>query len=176
MIAPDFELWNVVTGNRVRRDEARGPKGLLLLFICRHCPYVTHVQAELAKLGREYAGRGVGFAAICANDSVAHPEDLPQSLAQQARIVGFTFPYLHDASQEVAQSYGAVCTPDSFLFAGPQGSDLRLAYRGQIDDSRPENGKPVTGRDLRGALDAVITGQPVTQVQHPSVGCSIKWK
>jgi peroxiredoxin len=169
--APDFHLKDVVSAKTVSRDAASGPKGLLVLFICQHCPYVKHVQQELARIGRDYAGRGVGIVAISANDAANYPDDRPERLKQQAQEQGFTFPYLYDESQEVARAYGAVCTPDIFLYDG----DRRLVYRGQLDDSRPSNGKPVTGRDLRAALDALIAGQPVPQ-RPPSVGCSIKWK
>ena len=170
--APDFSLPDVVSGADVTRDAARGPQGLLVMFICRHCPYVVHVQEGLARLGRDYAARGVGIVAISANDAAAYPEDRPERLAAQARQQGFTFPYLHDESQDTARAYGAACTPDFFLYD----KDLKLAYRGQFDDSRPNNGKPVTGRDLRTALDAIVAGGPVPAVQQPSIGCNIKWK
>jgi peroxiredoxin len=170
--APDFRLPDVVTGRAVSRSEAAGKQGLLVLFICAHCPYVKHVEDELARLGRDYAGRGIGIVAISANDAVNYPEDGPAGLKRQAEERGFTFPYLYDETQDVAQAYGAVCTPDVFLYDG----GLRLAYRGQLDDSRPRNGKPVTGRDLRAAMDLLLEGKPVPTDQRPSVGCSIKWK
>lgn len=170
--APDFALPDVVTGRTVRRDDFAGKKALLVMFICRHCPFVVHVQDELARIGREYGARDVGIVAISSNDAKAYPDDAPKSLAAQARSVGFSFPYLYDESQDVARAYGAVCTPDLFLFA----SDGTLAYRGQLDESRPGNDKPVNGRDLRAALDAVITGRPVPEPQVPSIGCNIKWK
>ena len=170
--APDFTLPDVVTGALVSRDQVAGPKGMLVMFICRHCPFVQHVQHELARIGRDYQGRGVGIAAISANDVTSHPEDSPIKLSGQARELDFRFPYLFDESQDVARAYDAQCTPDFFLY------DARgaLVYRGQLDDSRPGNDVPVTGRDLRAALDAVITGAPLPSVQRPSIGCNIKWR
>jgi peroxiredoxin len=170
--APDFALPDVVTGRTVSRDDFAGRDALLVMFLCRHCPFVVHVQDELARIGRAYGPRNVGIVAISANDAGTHPEDAPSSLAEQARTVGFTFPYLYDESQDVARSYGAACTPDLFLFD----RDRRLVYRGQLDDSRPSNGRRVTGRDLRAALDAVLAGQPVSADQIPSIGCNIKWR
>jgi peroxiredoxin len=170
--APDFHLPDVTTRRTIARDEAAKDKGLLVMFICRHCPYVKHVQAELARIGRDYVGKGVGIVAISANDVVSHPDDAPGSLMVQASEQGFTFPYLYDETQDVARAYGAVCTPDFFLYD----RSLRLVYRGQLDDSRPGNGKPVTGRDLRAALDLVASGQAVPTEQRPSIGCNIKWK
>jgi peroxiredoxin len=170
--APDFALRDVRTGRTVRRDEVAGGRGLLVMFICNHCPYVKHVQDELARIGRDYAARGVGIVGISANDATAYPDDGPDALKEQAERAGFTFPYLYDETQAVARAYNAVCTPDLFLF----GADQRLVYRGQLDDSRPGNDKPITGRDLRTALDAVIAGQPVFADQRPSIGCNIKWR
>ena len=170
--APDFALSDVVTGRTVTLAAARGPAGLLVMFICAHCPYVVHVQEELARVGRDYAPRGVGVVAISANDADAYPDDAPERLAEQARAVGFDFPYLHDASQAVARAYDAACTPDLFLF----GPDLALVYRGQLDDSRPRTDRPVTGRDLRAALDALLAGRPIPADQRPSLGCNIKWR
>jgi peroxiredoxin len=170
--APDFGLQDVVTGEMVSRDAVAGAKGMLAMFICRHCPFVKHVQDELAKLGRDYAKSGVGIVAISANDESTHPEDSPDNLAAMSKELGFSFPYLFDQSQDVARAYDAQCTPDFFLYDG-QGS---LVYRGQLDDSRPGNGRPVTGMDLRAALDAVIAGKPVGTEQRPSIGCNIKWK
>ena len=170
--APDFALPDVTTGRTVRLADFAGSKALLVMFICRHCPFVVHVQNELAKLGRDYAKRGIGIVAISSNDAVSHPDDAPKSLAEQARQVGFTFPYLYDEQQNVARQYDAACTPDFFLFDAKK----ELVYRGQLDDSRPNNGTPVTGRDLRAAIDAVLTGGQVTEEQIPSLGCNIKWK
>ena len=170
--APDFSLPDVVTGKVVSRDAAAGPNGLLAMFICRHCPFVKHVQDELAILGRDYANRGIGIVAISANDESGFPEDGPEKLAEMSRELGFVFPYLHDASQDVARAFDAQCTPDFFLYdAGG-----KLVYRGQLDDSRPGNTVPVTGADLRAAMDAVIAGRPVSSDQKASIGCNIKWK
>ena len=170
--APDFALPDVVTGKAVSRKDVAGPAGMLVMFICRHCPFVKHVQEELAKIGRDYAGRGIGFVAISANDVTSHPEDSPTKLAYQAQELNFNFPYLFDESQEVARAYDAQCTPDFFLYDA-QG---KLAYRGQLDGSRPGNGVPVTGQDLRAALDAVVAGRAPAAEQRPSIGCNIKWK
>jgi len=170
--AADFQLKDVVTGKTISRDDVAGTKGLLVMFICRHCPFVKHVQRQLARIGHDYAHSGVGIVAISSNDAVAYPEDRPESLAEMSREEGFEFPVLYDDSQEVARQYDAQCTPDFFLFDKQQ----RLVYRGQLDDSRPGNGVPVTGRDLRAALDAVVAGEPVPVQQRPSIGCSIKWK
>lgn len=170
--APDFSLPDVVSGETVSLSQFAGKKALLVMFICRHCPYVVHVQEELARLGADYADRDLGIVAISSNDADNYPEDAPESLKKQAKKLGFRFPYCHDESQAVARGYTAACTPDFFLF-----DDKRaLAYRGQLDDSRPGNGKPVTGRDLRAAIDAVLAGQPVSAEQRPSAGCNIKWK
>jgi peroxiredoxin len=169
---PGFTLPDVVTGRPVSRADAAGPKGLLVMFICRHCPFVKHVQGELAAIGRDYANSGVGIVAISANDESAHPEDSPANLAAMSRELGFTFPYLFDGSQDVAKSYDAQCTPDFFLYDGGG----TLVYRGQLDDSRPGNGVPVTGRDLRAALDALVAGRPIPTEQRPSIGCNIKWR
>ncbi len=170
--APDFNLPDVVSGEMVSLDQFAGKNGLLVMFICRHCPYVVHVQEELARLGAEYADRDLGIVAISANDAVNYPDDAPDSLKQQAQKLGFRFPYLYDESQDVARQYTAACTPDFFLFDEKRS----LVYRGQLDDSRPGNGKPVTGQDLRAAIDAVLAGQPVDSAQRPSAGCNIKWK
>ena len=168
--APDFRLTDVTTGRVVSLDDVATDRGVLVMFICAHCPFVKHVERELARIGRDYPG--VGIVAISSNDAVAYPDDAPPALAKQARDVGFTFPYLFDESQSVARAYAAACTPDFFLFA----PDRTLVYRGQLDDSRPSNGRPVTGRDLRAALDAVSAGRAVTTDQTPSIGCNIKWK
>ena len=170
--APDFALRDVVSGDTVRRDDFIGQKGLLVMFICTHCPYVKHVETSLAALGVDYEGKGVGIVAISSNDAEMYPDDGPEGLKQQAQRMGFRFPYLYDESQEVAKAYHAACTPDFFLFDG----DLKLAYRGQFDGSRPGSGIPVTGQDLRAAMDALLAGKPVTKEQRPSMGCNIKWK
>jgi len=170
--APHFELPDVVSGRRVNLHDFDDKKALLVMFICRHCPYVKHVQQELAQIGKDYQGKSLGIVAISSNDADAYPEDRPESLREQALEVGFNFPYLYDESQDVARAYQAACTPDFYLFD----QSRRLVYRGQLDDSRPGNGIPVTGRDLRAAIDAVLNDQPVSASQKPSVGCSIKWR
>lgn len=170
--APEFALTDVVSGKEVGLKSATGPKGLLVMFICRHCPFITHLEKALAQFGRDYQGKGIGIAAISSNDAANYPDDAPESLAEQAREVGFTFPYLYDETQEVARSYDAACTPDFFLFD----TALKLVYRGQFDDSRPGGSIPATGKDLRSAMDALLAGGPIHPVQKPSLGCSIKWK
>jgi peroxiredoxin len=170
--APDFALPDVTTGAVVRRSDFDGDQALVVMFICRHCPYVRHVRPALAELGHDYAGRKVGLVAISANDPEAYPEDAPASLAEEARTAGYPFPYLFDETQEVAKAYTAACTPDLFLFD----QNRRLVYRGQFDSTRPRDGKPATGEDLRAAIDAVLEGRPVHEDQRPSVGCSIKWR
>jgi peroxiredoxin len=170
--APDFALVDVVSGKMVRRDDFRGKKALLTMFICTHCPYVKHVEKGLAELGKDYAGTPLGIVAISSNDAANYPDDGPAGLTEQAQALGFVFPYLYDESQTVAQAYQAACTPDFFLFDG----DLKLVYRGQLDASRPGSGIPVTGKDLRAAIDAVLAGKPVPEDQKPSIGCNIKWK
>lgn len=167
---PQFSLPDVVFGNTISSADFSG-KPLLVMFICRHCPYVKHVQAELSKIGVDYKNK-IGIVAISANDPAAYPEDAPESLKEQAEELGFSFPYLYDESQGVAKSFTAACTPDLFLFD----KEGRLVYRGQLDDSRPSLDIPVTGVDLRGAIDAILSGQSITSDQKPSVGCGIKWK
>jgi thiol-disulfide isomerase/thioredoxin len=177
-VAPPFELMDVVTGKAVGRDDvALEEKGLLVMFICVHCPYVKHVEAELARIGVDYEGK-IGIAAISSNDVEAYPQDGPEEMKAQAERLGFRFPYLFDESQEVAREYQAACTPDFFLF----NADMELVYRGQLDDSRPQrpsgggNDIPVTGRDLRKAMDEVIAGKRPDTNQRSSIGCNIKWK
>jgi peroxiredoxin len=170
--APAFNLPEVVSGQTISLDDFENKQALLVMFICRHCPYVKHVQHELAPLGRDYADSEVGIVAIGANDASENPDDAPESLKEMARELGFTFPFCYDESQAVAKAYSAACTPDFFLFD----QSRKLVYRGQLDDSRPGNGKPVTGKDLRAALDAVINGEGVAPNQQASLGCNIKWK
>lgn len=170
--APDFALTDVVSGKTVRRDDFKGGKALLVMFICAHCPYVKHIEKTLGKLGADYAGKAVSLVAISSNDVNTHPADNPDGLKAQAQANGFGFPYLYDETQAVAQSYKAACTPDFFLFDG----NFKLVYRGQYDSSRPGNGVPVTGEDLRAAIDTVLAGKPVPADQRPSIGCNIKWK
>lgn len=169
--APDFRLPDT-DGRIVSLADFTDARALLVMFICNHCPYVKHVQHELARIGRDYGPRGVGMVAISANDAAAYPDDGPVRMREEKARVGYPFPYLYDETQAVAKAYRAACTPDLFLFD----RDRRLVYRGQLDDSRPKNAKPVTGRDLRAALDLVLQGKPVPAEQVPSVGCNIKWK
>ncbi len=170
--APDFSLTDVVSGGTVRLADFDDREALLVMFICRHCPYVGHVRPAIAQLGREHAGSGLGIVAISANDPATYPEDAPESLAAEAVEAGYAFPYLFDETQEVAKAYTAACTPDFFLFD----RDRTLVYRGQLDSSRPGNGVPVTGEDLRAAIGAALHGRPVSEDQRPSIGCSIKWR
>jgi thiol-disulfide isomerase/thioredoxin len=170
--APAFSLPDAVSGRTVTLDTFTGARGLLVMFICPHCPYVKHIQQSLAALAKDYAESGLAIAAISSNDVAQYPDDGPGGLRQQAEELGFDFPYCYDETQEVAKAYQAACTPDFFLFAGAR----RLAYRGQYDDSRPKNDLPVTGRDLRAAIDDVLAGRPVAAAQRPSIGCNIKWK
>lgn len=170
--APAFALEDVITTKHIRIDEVRDEHGLLVMFICRHCPFVKHVEKELAAIGRDFAGTGIGIAAISSNEADCYSEDSPPSLRQQAEELGFTFPYLYDETQEIARAYDATCTPDFFLFD----KDLKLVYRGQLDDSRPGNGIPTDGRDLRAAMNSLIVGRPISAEQKPSIGCNIKWK
>ncbi len=167
--APDFSLPDTAGRHWSLPD---GAPAVLVMFICNHCPFVIHVREELARIGRDYGGRGVAIFAINANDVTTHPDDGPDKMAVEAERAGYTFPYLFDESQSVAKAYRAACTPDFFLFDG----DRRLVYRGQLDGSRPGNDVPVDGRDLRAALEAVLDGRDVDPDQRPSIGCNIKWR
>ncbi|MCC5812138.1 MAG: thioredoxin family protein [Ectothiorhodospiraceae bacterium] len=169
--APNFRLPET-DGGIVARDDFADAPALLVAFICTHCPFVRHLSAGLASFGREFIPRGVAIVAINSNDEARVPEDSFEAMVREKARVGYPFPYAHDASQQVARSYGAVCTPDFFLFDG----ERELVYRGQFDDSRPGNGKSVSGEDLRIAATAVLTGKDIDIPQRPSVGCSIKWK
>lgn len=170
-VAPAFTLPEPATGRMVSRDDLTGP-ALVVTFICNHCPYVKHVADGLAALGRDLAGQGVAMVGISSNDVVTYPQDGPDQMVAEGRSHGWTFPYLYDETQEVARAYSAACTPDNFVFDG----ERRLVYRGQLDDSRPKNGRPVTAADVRAAVDAVLAGQPVNPEQRPSIGCGIKWR
>jgi thiol-disulfide isomerase/thioredoxin len=170
--APAFSLPDTLSGKTITLDTAAGRKGLLVMFLCPHCPYVKHVQATLAKLLKEYAGSGLGMVAISSNDAVQYPEDSPDGLRAQAAELRFAFPYCYDESQAVAKAYQAACTPDFFLFDAGR----KLVYRGQMDNARPKNDVPVTGSDLRAAIDALLSGRAVSAEQRPSIGCNIKWK
>lgn len=169
--APAFALPSVMSGEIITLDTFVDDPALLVMFICRHCPFVKHVEQELARIGKDYISQGLGIVAISANSLQTHPQDGPEHLKTQAEEVGFTFPYCFDETQAVAKAYTAACTPDFFVFDQAK----TLVYRGQLDDSRPSNGVPVTGQDLRVALDAVLAGQAMTGPQKPSVGCNIKW-
>ena len=169
--APDFKLPDT-HGKTVALADFKNAPALLVVFMCNHCPYVKHIRGALAGLARDYQARGAAVVGINANDAVTHPGDSPEKMKEEVAQFHYTFPYLYDESQAVAKAYHAACTPDIFLF----GKDHKLVYRGQFDDSRPGNGKPVTGADLRAALDAVLAGRPVPAQQTPSIGCNIKWK
>lgn len=175
--APDFALpdYNPATsqptGSIVTRDEVSEEAGLLVMFICNHCPFVKHISAELADLAQFCADLAVGIVAIMPNDVANYPADAPDKMTETADEAGYDFPYLHDETQAVAKAYHAACTPDFFLFD----SDLKLVYRGQLDDSRPGNGIAVTGNDLRNAIEALANGEPIAELQKPSIGCNIKW-
>lgn len=170
--APNFSLPDTVSGRMVSLSEVKTDKGLVVIFLCNHCPYVIHVNPEIVRVAKEYMARGLGFVGISSNDVENYPDDAPDKMKQVAEQLGYPFPYLYDESQEVARAYDAACTPDFYVF----GKDLKLAYRGRLDDSRPKNDNPLTGKDLRAALDAVLEGKPVTEAQYPSGGCNIKWK
>jgi peroxiredoxin len=169
--APGFSLPNV-DGKSVSLDDFQGAPAYLIIFMCNHCPYVKHVAAELAKLARDYQSRGVAVIGINSNDVATHPADSPEQMIHEVDSRGYTFAYLFDETQEVAKEYGAACTPDFYVFD----KDQKLAYRGQLDSSRPDSGIPVTGKDLRAALDAVLAGKPIAEDQKPSIGCNIKWR
>ena len=169
--APDFSLRNV-DGQMVSLSDFQGRPALLVIFMCNHCPFVKHIAEQLAQLGREYQGAGAGMVAISSNDIANHPEDSPEQMIHEVEQRGYSFPYLYDEDQDIAIAYQAACTPDFYVFDG----DQKLAYRGQLDSSRPDSGIPVTGQDLRAALDAVLAGEPAAEHQVPSIGCNIKWK
>lgn len=169
--APSFRLPDP-GGKLVSLEDFKSAPALLVVFMCNHCPFVKHVLPHFVQLAREYRDRGVGIVGISSNDVDSYPADAPEKMAELSNAMSFPFPYLYDEGQQVAKAYGAACTPDFYLFD----SDRRLVYRGQMDDSRPSNGRPVTGLDLRTAMDAVLEGRPVSEDQRPSIGCNIKWK
>ncbi|WP_159784478.1 thioredoxin family protein [Sodalinema gerasimenkoae] len=169
--APPFTLPDTVSGETITLDSFKGKKALLVIFLCEHCPFVKHVQGELAKIGHDYAEQGLGVVAISANDISTHPADAPEHLKRMAQTLGFNFPVCYDETQAVAKAYTAACTPDFFLFDG----DRKLVYRGQLDDSRPGNDKPLNGKDLRAAIEQALAGKPISPEQKPSIGCNIKW-
>lgn len=170
--APEFSLPDTVSGNVLSLKDVQTDKGLVVMFLCNHCPYVVHVNDEIVRLSKDYMAKGMGFVGISSNDVENYPEDSPERMKALAKKLGYPFPYLYDESQEVARAYDAACTPDFYVFDG----NGKLAYRGRLDDSRPNTNRPLTGKDLRAALDAVLEGHPVSEVQYPSGGCNIKWK
>lgn len=169
--APDFSLPGI-DGKAVSLKDLAEAKALLVIFACNHCPFVIHVRHGIAALARDYAPKGVAIVAINSNDVANYPEDRPEKMKDFAKENAWDFPYLYDETQEVAKAFRAACTPDPFLFDGAR----RLVYRGQLDGARPQNGVPVTGSNIRAALDAVLAGKPASPVQRPSIGCNIKWK
>jgi thiol-disulfide isomerase/thioredoxin len=171
-IAPNFNLLNPVTNKVMTLHELKSNLATVIMFICNHCPYVKHIQAELVKLAQDYQPKGISFIAINSNDVANYPEDSPEKMKEVAQQLKYPFPYLYDATQEVAKTYQAACTPDFFIFD----KQMQCVYRGQLDDSRPKNDSPVNGKDIRAALTAILAGQAVSADQKPSIGCNIKWK
>lgn len=170
--APAFTLMNTVDYNQLSLEDIASDKGTVIMFICNHCPYVKHVNSELVKLAEEYQNKGISFIAINSNDVENYPEDSPEKMKKVAESEGYPFPYLYDETQEVARAYEAACTPDFYAFDG----NLELFYRGRLDGSRPKNDVPLTGEDLRNALDSMLTYEDAPEKQYPSAGCGIKWK
>lgn len=170
--APDFSLEDVISGKVLSLSELKSEKATVVMFICNHCPFVKHIQKELATLAKEYVSQGISFIAISSNDAEQYPEDAPHHMKTIAEEWGFSFPYLYDEMQDVAKAYKAACTPDFFVFD----QNLECVYRGQFDDSRPNNGLSVTGKDLKFALDCLLKGDSIPEIQTPSIGCNIKWK
>jgi len=170
--APDFTLYDAISGKNISLENVKGDVATVIMFICNHCPFVKHVNAELVRLANDYKNKGIGFVAISSNDVVNYPDDSPVLMKEVAKQLKYPFSYLYDESQSVAKAYNAACTPDFFIYD----KDLKLVYRGQLDDSRPGNEIPVTGKDIRHALDCLIKGQLVPEFQRPSIGCNIKWK
>lgn len=169
--APGFILMDTVTDSQLTLEQVKGENGTVIMFICNHCPFVIHVNPEISRMAEEYQSKKIGFVAISSNDVINYPQDAPHLMKKIAKEEGYPFPYLYDETQEVAQAYDAACTPDFYLFD----SDLKLVYRGQLDDSRPGNAVPLTGSDLRSAMDSLLKGDPVDKNQKPSIGCNIKW-
>ncbi|AUP78148.1 thioredoxin family protein [Flavivirga eckloniae] len=170
--APSFNLFNTVSGNNLSLDQLKGDQATVIMFICNHCPFVIHVNPEIVSIANSYSKKGVSFVAISSNDVVNYPQDGPDKMTIHAKTEGYPFPYLYDETQDVAKAYDAACTPDFYVFD----ANLKLTYRGQLDDSRPGNGMPVTGKDLKHALDCLIENTENTSPQKPSIGCNIKWK
>lgn len=170
--APGFNLPDTVSGKNLSFADVKGNMATVVMFICNHCPFVKHVNNELVKLANDYKNKGIGFVAISANDVINYPDDAPALMTVVAKQLKYPFPYLYDESQQVAKAYDAACTPDFFIYD----KELKLVYRGQLDDSRPGNELPVTGKDIRHALDCLINERPIPELQRPSIGCNIKWK
>ncbi|WP_343327565.1 thioredoxin family protein [Roseivirga pacifica] len=170
--APDFSLFDTISGKKVSLNELKSNKATVILFICNHCPFVKHVDAGIVALAKDYQAKGVAFIAISSNDVQNYPQDGPDLMKEEAEKVGYSFPYLYDETQAVAKAYDAACTPDFYIFD----AEMKCAYRGQLDGSRPGNGVPVTGSDMRAALDEILDGKPVSAQQIPSLGCNIKWR
>jgi thiol-disulfide isomerase/thioredoxin len=171
-VAPDFKLLDTLSGKNLSLGELKSDRATVILFICNHCPFVKHVDAGIVKLAQDYQAKGISFIAISSNDIENYPQDAPDLMKVEAERVGYSFPYLFDETQEVAKAYQAACTPDFYIFDG----NLKCVYRGQMDDSRPGNALPVTGNDIRQALEALLSNQAVSEDQKPSLGCGIKWK
>jgi len=171
-IAPAFNLLDTVSGNQATFDELKSDVGTVIMFICNHCPFVKHVQSQLVQLAKDYQPKGISFIAISSNDVENFPDDAPDKMKSVAEEKGYSFPFLYDETQEIAKAYEAACTPDFFVFSG----ELKCIYRGRLDDSRPKTDIPVTGRDLRKVLDQLLSNQPISSDQIPSIGCNIKWK
>lgn len=170
--APDFNLPDTISGKALNLNDLRGTKATVVMFICNHCPYVIHINNALVSLSDDYTSKGVSFVAISSNDVENYPQDGPERMTEHAKSAGYNFPYLYDESQEVARAYDAACTPDLYVFD----AEMKLAYRGRIDSSRPNSGKPVTGEDIRKAIDLIVKGEAVAEPHYPSAGCNIKWK
>ncbi len=170
--APKFNLIDTISGNYINLQKAKGEQGTVIMFICNHCPFVIHINEQLVALSNYYSEKGIAFIAISSNDSETYPQDGPEQMKIHAQEVNYPFPYLYDETQDIAKAYDAACTPDLYVF----NADLKLVYRGQLDDSRPENGILVTGNDLRNALDCLLNEEENTMIQKPSIGCNIKWK
>jgi len=171
-IAPDFMLPDTVSGKNIGLHDILSDKATVVMFLCNHCPYVIHVNEEIVSVSNDYQDKGVAFVAISSNDIINYPQDSPEKMKEHAATVGYSFPYLYDENQEVARAYDAACTPDFYVFDGA----AKLVYRGRLDASRPKSDIPLSGKDLRAALDAVLNGEPIDEKQYPSAGCNIKWK
>ncbi len=171
-LAPDFKLPDTISGKDISLNDQKGAVATVVMFICNHCPYVIHVNDGLVKLANDYKDKGVTFVAISSNDAVHYPQDAPDKMKEHAQQVGYPFPYLYDETQEVAKTYKAACTPDLYVFD----KDLKSVYHGQLDDSRPGNGIPVTGESVRTVLDCLMAGDVYSGTEKPSIGCNIKWK